>query len=104
MERHEPLKEKIAIWFQNTGNISKSEIVDGLLVAGEGNKTIKLLFYEDVKSAVQGLLEDVRARIPHRNCDCDVCMKLNWVIDDIKKWLPDVVEDENKKGDDNAGN
>jgi len=49
--------------------------------------------FEDVKSAVQGLINDVRARM-HKNCDCDVCMKLSWVVDDIKKWFADIFENE----------
>ena len=87
MERYEPLKDKMKT-----------------MIGARPLPEFNFFYADEVKSAVQGLLEDVRARIPHRNCDCDVCMKLNWVIDDIKKWFLDVVEDENKKGDDNAGN
>jgi len=54
---------------------------------------------EDVKSAVQGLLEDVKKEFcleaPHcegNNILCEKCKTINKILEKIKKWFADVFE------------
>jgi len=66
--------------------------------AGDYTKAYAIENYvkQQIKEAVRGLIKDVQARM-HKNCDCDVCMKLSWVIDDIKKWFYDIFRENEKE-------
>ena len=74
-------------------------------VSGNIGRIVWNNLMEDVKSAVQGLLEEIDSSygcVHHReeggNDDCIICVvigqTLNEVKRKIKKWFPDVVEGE----------
>jgi len=59
----------------------------------------RLFLVSDVKSAVQGLLEDVKKEFcleaPHcegNNILCEKCKTINKILEKIKKWFADVFE------------
>ena len=59
----------------------------------------EFFYLNDVKSAVQGLLEDVKKEFcleaPHcegNNILCEKCKTINKILEKIKKWFPDVLE------------
>jgi len=112
MEKHESLKGKILRWNQLTGDI---ETINGkyfLETKTENGEYVEIILKSDVKSAVHGLLEEIDEMIEwyeeNRKEDYhiftakrDTALRIKTKI---KKWFPDVVEDKNKGGDDNAGN
>lgn len=104
MEKHESLKGKILRWNQLTGDI---ETINGkyfLETKTENGEYVEIILKSDVKSAVQGLLEEIEDMKWKSQPHFEEQILLSEIEKLIKKWFPDAVEDKNKKGDDNAGN
>ena len=97
--KHEPLKGKVLLWNQITGDIETTDGKYFLETKTEDARFFRIFLKKDVKSAVQGLLEEI-----------ENCMWLKALEDTyegvyklqprkhiqelIKKWFPDVVEGE----------
>jgi len=102
--KYEPLKGKILLWNQVTGDILTIDGKYFLETKTENGKFIEIILKSDIKSAVQGLLEEING--------IKECVEANyengWIskqlkehiietIEEIenliKKWFPDVVEE-----------
>ena len=104
--KYEPLKGKVLLWNQITGDIETTDGKYFLETKTEDAKFFRILLKKDVKSAVQGLLEEIgkmekfyeNMREQHREDK-----ELNHVFtakrdtvsrikNKIKKWFADVID------------
>ena len=99
-----PLKGKILVWNQTTGDI---ETLDGkyfLTTKTENGRYIKIILYSNLKSAVQGLIQEIDQREKKIASEdrlsigiyVDVINELENVKKLIKKWFPNMIENETK--------
>ena len=104
MEKHEPLKNKIVLrvreqdgfeWEDYERNIDNIDMNRQALVC-------ELFYLHDVKSAVQGLLEEIDKEIEEAELEkegkgyyrfFDNVMTLKRAKSLIKKWFPDILEE-----------
>jgi len=77
--KYEPLKEKIR--FLRIEGTSENVILGS-----------PFMYLHDVKSAVQGLLEDLE-RAKRVTCDENKKAHLDYCVYLVKKWFPDAVEE-----------
>jgi len=107
MKKNEPLKGKILRWNQLTGDI---ETINGkyfLETATENGKYVKIFLKSDVKSAVEGLLEEIskldRIELEEfsdeqfdnlHDPDEVIVHAVDYFKHLVKKWFADVCENE----------
>ena len=104
--KYEPLKGKVLLWNQITGDIETTDGKYFLETKTEDAKFFRIFLKKDVKSAVQGLLEEID-KLPTETIYDKIAetrdgmaiapfefIKKMSVIDLIKKWFPDVAEGE----------
>ena len=92
----EPLKGKILLWNQITGDIETTDSKYFLETKTEDAKFFRIFLEKDVKSAIQGLLEDLE-RAKRVTCDENKKTHLDYCVYLVKKWFADVVEGGNEK-------
>jgi len=94
----EPLKGKIVFWYKIRGFIETSD--NKRFDVGNGCDIKSIFFFDDVKSAVQGLLIDMEVTDldeivcsdgSHRRMDEKTRKRI--ITDLIKKWFPDMVSE-----------
>jgi len=109
--KHEPLKGKVLLWNQITGDIETTDGKYFLETKTEDAKFFRIFLKKDVKSAVQGLLEEIEERI--QECIEDKkrfepkdrlwnsfdgqLIGLEKAEDLIKKWFADVINKEEER-------
>ena len=90
--KYEPLKGKTLLWNQITGDIETTDGKYFLETKTEDAKFFRIFLKKDVKSAVQGLLEDLE-RAMRVTCDEGKKAHLGYCVYLVKKWFPDAVEE-----------
>jgi len=112
MAENKPLKGKILLWNETTGDVETTDGKYFLMTKAENGKYVEILLKSDVQSAVQGLLQEIRKEEREREiCAYNVAdydeggarfqsgfaSGLRHAQYLIKRWFPDVFEDENEK-------
>ena len=90
---YEPLKGKILLWNQVTGDILTIDGKYFLETKTENGKFIEIILKSDIKSAVQGLLQEIEELTDWYPDYQDTLMSVSDVKKLIKKWFADVVEE-----------
>lgn len=105
--KYEPLKGKILLWNQITGDIETTDGKYFLETKTEDARFFRIFLEKDIKSAVQGLLRDVekiKSEIndSYKNEWYNTAMRhyclsiLNECEKKVKKWFSDVISGEEK--------
>ena len=104
MKKNEPLKGKILLWNETTGDIETTDGKYFLETKAENGEYVEILLKSDVKSAVLGLLEEINENIEEwkeiMNEEDEITQEriaarideLEFCKDLIKKWFADVFE------------
>ena len=103
--KYEPLKGKILLWNQVTGDILTIDGKYFLETKTENGKFIEIILKSDIKSALRGLLQEIENRIKELDRYEQIFTKRFYInctnrrdeietriIPLIKKWFPDVIE------------
>ena len=95
--KYEPLKGKVLLWNQITGDIETTDGKYFLETKTEDAKFFRIFLKKDVKSAVQGLLEEIEKKqeeilVVHKYGE-GFYDALKFCKNLIKKWFADVVEE-----------
>jgi len=104
----EPLKGKILLWNGTTGDIETTDGKYFLMTKAENGKYVEILLKSDVQSAVEGLFREIFIEVKNatqlindgnaevRKVGYAYLDGLKFSIEKIKRWFPDVFEDERK--------